>query len=163
MWDELGRLLEFMKRQGLLPEHRLLDLGCGCLRGGIHFIEYLDEANYHGLDINSSLIEAGKMELANLGLTDKRPDLFVDDKFEASKFDTEFDFVLAFSVFTHIFMNHILRCLVEVRKVMKTDARFYATFFQRRPTLHTLNHCSIHLAALQLIWIRTHFTTHTKI
>jgi len=131
MWDELGQFqFEFMKRQGLRPEHRFLDMGCGCLRGGVHFIRYLNEGNYYGLDINNSLIEAGKMELAKLDLLDKRPNLMVNDKFEASRFGKEFDFILALSVFTHVFMNHISRCLVEVRKVLKPEGKLYASFFQ---------------------------------
>lgn len=42
MWDQLGRLqLEFMIGAGLKPHHKLLDIGCGCLRGGIYYIQYL--------------------------------------------------------------------------------------------------------------------------
>ena len=33
MWDEIGCLqFEFLKKQGLLPEHKFLDVGCGSLR-----------------------------------------------------------------------------------------------------------------------------------
>jgi len=43
-WGELGAMqLTFMQRQGLKPEHDLLDLGCGCLRGGVHFVRYLED------------------------------------------------------------------------------------------------------------------------
>ncbi len=39
-WDELGQLqFEFLKKSGLGAEHKLLDIGCGCLRGGIHFVK----------------------------------------------------------------------------------------------------------------------------
>src|SRR4051794_24004227 len=35
-WQELGSLqLDFMVAQGLQPQHRLLDVGCGALRGGV--------------------------------------------------------------------------------------------------------------------------------
>ncbi len=131
MWEEIGHLqFDFLKQQGLLPEHRLLDVGCGCLRGGIHFLRLLNKGNYYGLDINSSLIATGKMELTSAGLLDKNPNLLVNDKFEFSKFGVKFDFALGLSVFTHLFMNHIARCLVEVKKVLQPDGRFYATFFQ---------------------------------
>jgi hypothetical protein len=70
LWDELGRLqLEFLVEAGLEPRHKLLDIGCGCLRGGIHYLDYLDEGNYFGLDVNSSLIEAGKIEVEEAGRT----------------------------------------------------------------------------------------------
>jgi ubiquinone/menaquinone biosynthesis C-methylase UbiE len=143
-WEEIGRLqCEFLKRQGLLPEHKFLDIGCGCLRGGIHFIRYLNKANYYGLDINSSLIEAGKMELTSAGLVDKRPNLIVNGFFEFSRFGVKFNFALALSVFTHLFVNHLSRCLIEVKKVLAPDGKFYATFFQApysghlSPILHT--------------------------
>lgn len=59
-WDELGELqLEFMIAQGLRPEHRLLDVGCGALRAGIRFVDYLQPAGYYGIDINQTLLDAG--------------------------------------------------------------------------------------------------------
>ena len=37
-WDLLGNLqFEFMIANGLLPCRRLLDIGCGCLRGGVRY------------------------------------------------------------------------------------------------------------------------------
>jgi hypothetical protein len=33
-------------------------------------------------------------------------------------------------VFTHLFMNHISRCLLEIKKVLKPTGEFYATYFQ---------------------------------
>ena len=49
LWEELGQLqLDFMIREGLKPHHKLLDIGCGSLRGGIHYIRYLDVGNYVG-------------------------------------------------------------------------------------------------------------------
>lgn len=131
MWEEIGHLqFDFLKQHGLLPGHRLLDVGCGCLRGGIHFLRHLNKGNYYGLDINSSLIAAGRMELASAGLLGKTPNLLVNDKFEFSSFGVKFDFALGLSVFTHLFMNHIARCLVEAKKVLQPNGRFYATFFQ---------------------------------
>jgi hypothetical protein len=36
LWEELGRLqFEFLVGAGLRPEMRLLDIGCGCPRGGV--------------------------------------------------------------------------------------------------------------------------------
>lgn len=144
LWNEVGRLqFEFMKAQGLLPEHKFVDIGCGALRGGIHFVRYLDKGNYFGLDINESLIRAAKVELDEAGLSHKLPHLLVNDKFELSLFDEKFEFAIAISVFTHLFMNHIVRCLVEVSQVLNPGGKFYATFFQApkpaylKPLLHS--------------------------
>jgi len=70
MWNEIGTLqFEYLKSKGLKPAHKLLDVGCGSLRGGVHFVSYLNSHNYYGFDLNASLIEAGiNIEIANLGL-----------------------------------------------------------------------------------------------
>ncbi len=137
MWDEIGSLqIEFLKEKGLLPHHRLVDIGCGALRGGVRFVRYLDRGNYYGFDINASLIEAGKKELAQEGLTDKRPNLLIEDKFEMTRFGVTFDYAIAISVLTHLYMNHIARCLAEVRKVLKPGGKLFATFFEAPSPAH---------------------------
>jgi SAM-dependent methyltransferase len=131
MWDDIGRLqLEFLQQQGLQPEHRLVDVGCGALRGGIHLAAYLDPGNYFGLDVNPSLIEAGRRELAQAGLQQKAAHLAVSDTFELGCFGANFDFGIAVSLFTHLPMNHIIRCLVEVRRTLAPGGKFYATFLE---------------------------------
>ena len=53
LWETLGQLqFDFITRRGLQTSDKLLDMGCGCFRGGIHFIRYLDNQHYYGLDIN---------------------------------------------------------------------------------------------------------------
>ncbi len=41
----------------------------------------------------------------------------------------EFDWVLAQSLFTHLPINRIQRCLHGVAKVLRPEGRFYATYF----------------------------------
>jgi SAM-dependent methyltransferase len=131
LWDEVGALqFEFLRARGLLPRHRLLDVGCGALRGGIHFVRFLDAGRYHGIDINASLLEAGRGELADAGLGDRDVRLLVDDRFAVSRFATQFDVAIAISVLTHLPANQIVRCLVEVGHVLAPGARFYATYFE---------------------------------
>jgi SAM-dependent methyltransferase len=138
MWDEIGSLqFEFLKSQGLAPSHRLVDIGCGCLRGGVHFVPYLEKRHYYGIDINASLLEAGRKELLRSAAnTDKQPDLRVSDRFDLAQFGVRFDYALAVSVFTHLYANHIGRCLVEVKKVLAPQGKFFATFFAAPTPLH---------------------------
>lgn len=143
MWEEIGTLrIEFLEARGLLPGHRLVDIGCGALRGGVRFVRYLDEGNHYGLDINESSIEAGKTELAQSGLASKRPNLLVDDKFEVSRFGVSFDYAIAVSVFTHLYANDIIRCLVEIKPALKPEGKFFATFFEAPSPAHlpTIEH-----------------------
>jgi cyclopropane fatty-acyl-phospholipid synthase-like methyltransferase len=137
LWDKVGQLqLDFLVKSGLQPKHKLLDIGCGCLRGGRHYIKYLDEGNYFGLDINQSLIEAGKIEIEEAGLTDKKPTLIVDNKFSFNKFETKFDFMISVSVFTHLPFNIIVHCLSKARESLLPDGVYYATFFQAPTSAH---------------------------
>jgi SAM-dependent methyltransferase len=141
-WDELGTLqFKFLQSQGLLPHHKFVDIGCGALRGGIYFIRYLDKGNYYGLDINASLIEAGKIELQKQNLLEKNPTFLISDRFTVSDFDMKFDYGLAQSVFTHLFSNHIQRCLVEISRVFSPDGKFFATYFEApRPAYTDIIH-----------------------
>jgi cyclopropane fatty-acyl-phospholipid synthase-like methyltransferase len=137
MWEEIGRLqFEFLCARGLKPSDRLLDIGCGSLRGGIHAIKYLENGNYYGLDINQSLVEAGRHELRLAGLSYKNPHLALSDRFELGLFRERFDYALALSVFTHLFTNHIIRCLAEVREALAPGGRFFATFFFAPHSVH---------------------------
>ncbi len=137
LWDEVGRLqFEFLESRGLKPEHKLCDTGCGALRGGIHFVRYLEPGNYYGLDINASLLEAGRRELEQAGLTEKKANLLVDDRFAMSRFETKFDYILTVSVFTHLYANHIVRCLCEARKVLAPRGQFLATYFHAPAPAH---------------------------
>ncbi|HXG47860.1 MAG TPA: hypothetical protein VNO52_09560, partial [Methylomirabilota bacterium] len=50
-WDELQAYqLRVLQANGLRPEHRLLDIGCGPLQGGVAFIGYLAPGHYVGVD-----------------------------------------------------------------------------------------------------------------
>lgn len=132
LWDQIGRLqLEFMIAQGLEPHHVLLDIGCGSLRGGVHFVRYLDDGHYYGIDAEQWLLDAAvRVELSRAGLTDRHIHLLCRDDFDFSAFGTSFDFAIAQSVFTHLPWNSILRCLRNVRDVLRPTGRFYATFFE---------------------------------
>ncbi len=139
LWDELGLLqFEFLRERGLRPDDRLLDVGCGALRGGVHFIRYLDDGGYYGIDRNASLLAAAtEVELPRAGLAARRPNLLLNDRFEFSRFGATFRWALAQSVFTHLPLNSIERCLVNIAEVLEPGGRFYATFFEA-PTLHHL-------------------------
>jgi SAM-dependent methyltransferase len=133
-WDEIGALqLELLTQYGLKPDHTLLDVGCGCLRGGVHFVRYLDPGRYFGTDINQSLLDAGyDVELAQAGLQDRLPrtSLRSDDAFDFTGFGVQFDRAIAFSLFTHLPLNAIRICLERMADVVKPGGIFHATFFE---------------------------------
>lgn len=132
MWEEIGKLqFGFLLENGLSPDHQLLDLGCGCLRGGIHFISYLKAGNYFGMDISEEILKAGKKILRENHLEDKHPILIhnTDLSFEELQ-GKQFDFIIAQSVFTHIPLSDIEECFQNVKKILKNNGVFFATFFE---------------------------------
>ncbi len=131
-WEEMGQLqFDFLVAQGLEPNHQFLDVGCGSLRGGVHFIRYLEPGHYIGVDANPDIIRAGReIELPKAGLTDRRPQLVEMANFDFASLERTFDFALAQSVFTHLPLNSIIRCLMSIEPVLAPDGKFFATFFE---------------------------------
>ena len=129
--ERIGRLqFEFLVGRGLRPEHSLLDVGCGNLRGGVHFIRYLEPGHYYGIDKNPERLDQGRREVKRLGLADKHPRLVQIEDFNFQALNHTFDYALAQSLFTHLPLNSILRCLVMIETVLRPGGEFYATFFE---------------------------------
>lgn len=133
MWDEIGSLqTNFLRQQGLQPHHRLLDVGCGSLRGGVHLIAYLEPGHYYGIEKDADILERGqRVELRRYGLTNRQPQLYVTDDFDVSPFEpVTFDVMIAQSVFTHSESDTIECCLIRLMPYLAADGAFYATFFR---------------------------------
>ena len=136
MWDEIGLLqFEFVRDRGLTPDMNFLDVGCGCLRGGVHFVNYLHQNRYFGIDLSAQLIEAGyEKELSAQNLRGKldRKNLSATGTFQVSDFETTFDRALALSVFTHLPLNHLKLCLYELGKSFTEGGEFYVSYFHAK-------------------------------
>jgi cyclopropane fatty-acyl-phospholipid synthase-like methyltransferase len=133
MWDEIGALqLDFLRANGLRPQSRLLDIGCGSLRLGVRAVEYLEAGNYWGTDLNESLLNAGwEKEIVPAGLAHKLPrgNLVVDADFTFAGVPRAFDFAMAQSVFTHLPLNHMRLCLINLAAHIEGACTFFATAF----------------------------------
>jgi len=132
LWEKIGRLqFEKLVSEGLQPHHYLLDVACGSLRGGVHFIPYLEPGRYLGMDKEKDLIKAGiEQELGQQVFDRQQPQFVVSSTFEFEKFGVQPDFALAQSLFTHLPAPMIVECLTKLRAVAKSNTRFYATFFE---------------------------------
>ena len=131
-WDEIGRLqFEFMRTRGLEPHHRFLDVACGALRAGVHFIPWLAPGRYFGIEKEAELVRLGlEVELAPGLLASHAPRIHVDDDFDFGVFGEHFDHALANSLFTHLPPALISRCLERLRPHMVDGGVFHASFFE---------------------------------
>ena len=132
LWEEIGQLqFEFVRADGLQPHHVLLDIGCGALRGGVHFIDYLDRGHYLGIDQHQTLIDRGIAdELGQERFRDKRPEFVVSSDFEFERFSRVPDYAIAQSLFTHLTEIDIATCLGRLRDFAEPGCRLLATFFE---------------------------------
>lgn len=133
LWELQGNLQKnFLISQGLSPEHKFLDLGCGCLRAGIKLIEYLYKDNYYGQDINLYLLRMGlENEMPN-NLKDKvNINNFCISKDFTLLFDQDikFDMAISQSVFTHLPLNHLYYCLLKIKDYFKKDSKFFVSYW----------------------------------
>lgn len=129
-WEEIGRLqLEFLVSEGLEPGHTVLDVGCGALRAGVPLVAYLEPGRYYGIDINPSLVRAGRWELEQAGLADRCPpgNLRATDDFDCD-FGVRFDVAVAQSLFTHIPLEAIAACLGRIAATMDPGGRVFASY-----------------------------------
>lgn len=135
MWREIGELqFAFLVAHGLRPHHYLLDIGCGSLRGGVKFIAYLESGHYFGIDKSRELLEAGRnIELAEHRLTEKDVYLAAMDDFTFTALGQRFDYALAQSVFTHLPLNNVIRCILSLEPALVPGGKCYATFFENPP------------------------------
>lgn len=129
-WDEVGpHQLHFLKTQGLKPESKMLDVGCGSLRGGIHFISFLDKGNYTGMDISANLLKVAKKHLQEHDLESKSPRLVQTNDMHFDEFDNDkFDFLNAQSVLSHMPREDIVEMFSNLHKVMHETSVFIATY-----------------------------------
>jgi SAM-dependent methyltransferase len=145
MWDVIGALqFDYLVAQGLRPDHHLLDIGCGSLRGGGRFIWYLDVGHYFGIEKEGELLDMG-ISREILTLRDRQPVFRVCEHFDFAGLSPKpFDFALAQSVFTHLPADEIELCLRNLRPVMADDGVFYATFWlgESRPLRKPRDHRS---------------------
>jgi SAM-dependent methyltransferase len=131
-YDRIGAMqFNLLTTIGLREHHYMLDIGCGSLRGGRLFIPYLLPGHYFGIEPEQWLVEEGlENELGRDIMRVKSPTFSHVSDFRLSVFDTEFDFILAQSIFTHASAPQISACLAETKKVLKTDGVMPATFFE---------------------------------
>lgn len=133
LWEEMGQLqFDFLVSRGLEPDHRLLDIGCGTLRGGRHFIRYLRPGNYTGIDISPKALEFANQLLEKEDLSGKRPRLIlnVEKTLTFGQFPGEqFDYLFAQSVFTHLPQQFIEECFANISRIMHEESLFFFTFW----------------------------------
>lgn len=118
---------------GLKPDSRVVDLGCGVLRGGYWLIHFLDAGGYHGIEPHAERLAIGtEVILESETLRLKRPSFDSNMIFDTAVFGKELDFFLAYSIWTHAPKHQIEVMLDGFVRDSRPDAAFLASFLPAR-------------------------------
>jgi SAM-dependent methyltransferase len=134
------RQLRMLVHCGLLPDHHMLEIGCGIGRLAYELGPYLDRGSYVGFDISERAInwlnEQYAPRLPNF--TFDLVDVYNARYNQSSSAragevrwpydDDRFEFACAFSIFTHLLLPEVEHYLHELRRVLRPGGRAVATF-----------------------------------
>ena len=130
VWKEHQEMqMNFLSSRGLSSDSVILDVGCGPLSLGVALIPKLVNGWYYGLDINSETLMAGRKVLSDHGIKSERYSLICSDNFCTESVDKSVDIAFSNSLFSHLSLNSILKCLIQVRASIKETGVYYSTFF----------------------------------
>ena len=102
-FERAGRnQFQSLLREGLVPESKVLDIGCGCLRTAYWLVRFLDPHGYCGIEPAHWRVDHGRNYLFTPELlAAKAPRFDFNPDFDSSVFATTFDYFLAGSIWTH--------------------------------------------------------------
>jgi len=141
-WKNYDNISLLTENCGLKPNHKILDVGCGCGRTAISLTSYLNsKGSYDGLDIVKDFIDW----LQN-NVTPKYPNFhfqhaniknpsynlngtIADSKFKFPYESNSFDIVFLFSVFTHMLPLGIENYFSEIARVLKPNGKCAISYF----------------------------------
>jgi hypothetical protein len=116
---------------GLRSNHYMLDFGCGSLRAGRLFINYLDQSRYFGIEPNKWLIDdAINNQVGKDLIRIKNPQFDYNTDFATNVFSVLFDFIIAQSIFSHAGGDLIGIALRNFKESLKLDGLIAATFVE---------------------------------
>ena len=129
-FERVGRLqCSLMIREGLYPWLKVVDIGCGALRGGYWLIHFLNPDCYYGIEPNVDMLQAGLNEIVESEvIREKRPTFDHNAAFDTSVFNTKFDAFLCRSVWTHTSKAQIETMLDNFLRDTTPDAFFLTSY-----------------------------------
>lgn len=133
IWEIVGKKqLNMLIDNGMSKNTNLLDVGCGMLRAGAYFIDFLEPFRYYGLDVNKKYLEIG----VNNRLKDKKllhkvceNNFLANEDFDINIFETKFSFGIAHSVFTYLPINKFELFLQKSYDCFEYKGKFVCSFW----------------------------------
>lgn len=133
-FEESGRnQLVTLLENGLMPNSKVLEIGCGVLRVGYWLVQFLNKDGYYGIEPAEHRVEMGKKYLFSPErLALKTPHFNFNENFDTAVFNKKFDFFLAGSIWTHCSKTNIEVMLDGFLNNTNENAVFLASYLPAR-------------------------------
>lgn len=142
--QEFGSYLKLLA--GLKPNHKVLDVGCGCGRIAAFLVGTITAPGcYDGFDVVPELIEDARERITKLNplfqfklvsiynqLYNPVPTASRDSEFVFPYPDSQYDLVFLTSVFTHLLPAGLKNYVQQIYRVTRKGGKCFATFFLRQ-------------------------------
>jgi SAM-dependent methyltransferase len=124
-YQRIGQLQrELLIHSGLRPQHHLVDVGCGSGRLAVALRDYLAQGAYTGTDVVPELVDYARAR------TPAHWRFEVVDQLRIPVASRSADFVVFFSVFTHLLLHESYCYLLEAKRVIKPGGRIVFSFLE---------------------------------
>lgn len=131
-WEEHGAIQGgFLIAEGLMPDHSLLEIGCGTGRLARQIVPYLDPGCYWGVDISRDALAFARQLAVEEGWSGKAP------TFSEQWPNFQFDYLWAFSVLIHLPLEEVARVFSMARQRMSETSKFYFSYVPEKVTKRT--------------------------
>jgi SAM-dependent methyltransferase len=130
LFDPAGReQLIVLLEHGLQYTSKVLDIGCGCLRGGRWIIPILEPGHYFGIEPQFHMVAKGLERFVDPKIVEiKTPRFDYNDRFDFSVFGETFTHFMARSIWTHASKHHIETMLDGVARWGEPGAIMLTSF-----------------------------------
>jgi SAM-dependent methyltransferase len=129
---EMGQYqVDYLVEHGLKPSHTLLDYGCGYLRAGVHFVQYLEPGHYTGAEISAGRLAQGQRLVARLRLTDLRPRLVLLRGVTLTELGGQrYDVVWSHGVLSHMPIEDVRAFIAALPGVLNPGGAAYLNYVE---------------------------------
>jgi SAM-dependent methyltransferase len=135
----------FIQYGGLEPQHAVLDIGCGGGRMAAALLYHLEQGSYQGFDVHEESIQWCREAIAPrhprfaFDFVDLDNPIYNSSEHSAADFvfpypDDTYDFAIATSVFTHMFLDEVENYLRQTFRVLRPGGAFFCTAFLLTPS-----------------------------
>ena len=123
-----AKTFSLLAEYGLREHHKVLDIGCGCLRVGRLLIVYLNKCNYVGVEPNGELVNIGIKCEAGYDIIEMKAPKFIKNSTMKGNYE-KFDFIFAQSIFTHCDSILIDGWFADIKECLKNKGTCLFTYF----------------------------------